>query len=77
MSKNVRVIEVRLGLTVLLSYGVPIAAKEWDTIGEHYYRTEEFYSVTTSKHINKWLGDHRDCERVPQQWLDNVVEGAL
>jgi hypothetical protein len=38
-------------------------------------RTEDFYSVTTSKHINKWL-DGREAQEVPQAAIDELVEAV-
>lgn len=53
------------GTTVFFSYETPVAFR--DTEG-NYYRTEKFYSVTTSKHINQWLASKGDpCfDVVPQ-----------
>lgn len=39
-------------LTVLFSYSTPVA---YCIDGKGYFKVDEFYSVTTSKHINKWL----------------------
>ena len=44
---------------------------------EAYVTDEKYWSVTTSRHINKWLRDgHKDLPRfkeVPQERLDNLV----
>jgi len=37
---------------ILFSYRTPVAAY---VFGEGYVRTEKWWSVTTSRHINKWL----------------------
>lgn len=58
--------------TVLFSYNTPVAAMEIST--GKYYRTSEFHSVTTSKHINQWLGG-RLAEDRPQKFFDQIVEG--
>ncbi len=38
--------------------------------GEGFVKTDQFWSVTTSRHINKWLKDgHEDlpeCKEIPQ-----------
>ena len=39
------------GRVVLFSYETPVALH---VPGEGYYRTSERYSVTTSKHVNRW-----------------------
>ena len=57
---------------ILFSYRTPVAAY---VFGEGYVRTEKWYSVTTSRHINKWL-DLRQGEtakEVSQTYLDKLV----
>lgn len=54
---------------ILFSYETPVAAY---VLGEGWFRTEEFHSVTTSKHINKWL-DGRDAEKKPQSFFDELA----
>ena len=61
--------------TVLFSYDTPVAAF---ILGRGYVRTDKFWSVTTSKHINQWLKDaigHRDLtvETISQEELDNLI----
>ena len=55
---------------VFFSYETPVAAMLADG---SLVRTEDFYSVTTSKHINKWL-DGREAQEVPQAAIDELVE---
>ena len=50
------------GSTVLFSYNTPVAALHEG----NYYRTNEFYSVTTSKHINQWLDGVKAEEKSPE-----------
>ena len=54
---------------VLFSYRTPVAAYVY---GEGYVRTEKWWSVTTSRHINKWIGNCTTKE-VSQTYLDNLV----
>ena len=54
---------------VLFSYRTPVAAY---VFGEGYVRTEKWFSVTTSRHINKWL-DGGTAKEVAQTYLDNLV----
>ena len=43
---------------ILFSYRTPVAAY---IFGEGFVKTDQFWSVTTSRHINKWLKDgHED-----------------
>lgn len=56
--------------TVLFSYQTPVAYMDIKT--GKTYRTSKKWSVTTSKHINAWLG--KDCgELVHQSVLDNLL----
>ena len=61
---------------ILFSYSTPVAAYVY---GEGYVRTEKWWSVTTSRHINKWL-DLRygeTAKEVSQTYLDNLVQGVI
>ena len=65
--------ELDLGFAqVFFSYETPVAARITDG---SLIRTEQKYSVTTSKHINKWLDG---CEHtlVPQQRIDWLLTSA-
>lgn len=54
---------------VLFSYETPVAAVNRDG----YFRTEEFFSVTTSQHINKWFRwvnlEPTEATYQPQAWF--------
>jgi hypothetical protein len=57
---------------VLFSYETPVAG--WDKDGP--FRTSQFYSVTTSKHINKYFNEFDPPARiVPQYYIHLLVEG--
>jgi hypothetical protein len=68
--------EVQLadGTCVLFSYTTPVAAL---VPGRGWLRTEDFHSVTTTKHINKWLAkvkaEGATVASVPQEELDQLV----
>jgi hypothetical protein len=55
------------GTTILYSYSTPVAAH---VPGKGYLRTRRHFSVTTSKHINKWIAgtaeviDHEELEAI-------------
>ncbi len=53
----------------MFSYNTPVAARlpNYD-----YVRTGEYYSRTTSKHINQWF-DGVNAETVEQNFIDNLV----
>ena len=57
------------GKYILFSYQTPVAG--WDESGA--FRTEDFFSVTTSKHINKYLGGKDVGRVVDQSYIDNLV----
>lgn len=71
--------EIEVGnLTVLFSYKTPVAYHE---AGIGYAKTNKHWSVTTSRHINKWLKlNGYDAERsdglreVDQETLDRLVK---
>lgn len=65
--------EVRMptGTIVLFSYSTPVAAQLPDG---SLIRTRERYSVTTSRHINKWL-DGRTAKEVDQAAIDCLFWG--
>ena len=56
---------------VLFSYRTPVAAYVY---GVGYVKTDKWWSVTTSRHINKWIGSKDVTTReVSQTYLDNLV----
>ena len=58
---------------IFFSYKTPVAAY---VFGKGYVRTEQFWSVTTSRHINKWLrggySDLPECAEVTQDYLNTL-----
>tara|TARA_S200002703_G_scaffold121150_1_gene106998 strand:+ start:178 stop:411 length:234 start_codon:yes stop_codon:yes gene_type:complete len=54
---------------VLFSYETPVAAC---IFGEGFVRTSQWYSQTTTRHINKWL-DGVDAPEVPQSVIDALM----
>ena len=54
---------------VFFSYRTPVAAYVY---GVGFIKTDKFWSVTTSRHINKWL-DGGTPRLVSQTYLDNLV----
>jgi len=57
------------GIKVLYSYETPVAG--FDSAGA--FRTDTKYSVTTSRHINKYLGGKDVGRTVSQQFINNSV----
>ena len=54
---------------VLFSYATPVACYDKHTYD--YYRTAKKWSVTTSRHINKWLDGVQATEK-PQEFFDSM-----
>ena len=66
---NVTEVITNDGTVIMFSYNTPVSARlpNYD-----YVRTGEYYSRTTSKHINQWL-DGVNAETVEQNFIDNLV----
>ena len=58
------------GTQIFFSYKTPVAAYLPE---KGYVRTSKFWSVTTSRHINKWLQGVTNVEEIDQTILDNVA----
>ena len=58
---------------ILFSYRTPVAAY---VFGVGYVKTDKWWSVTTSRHINKWI-DNCTVREVSQTYLDNLVQGVI
>ena len=58
---------------ILFSYRTPVAAYVY---GVGYVKTDKWWSVTTSRHINKWI-DNCTVREVSQTYLDNLVQGVI
>ena len=69
LGSNQTEISFNNGTKVFFSYDTPVAAQLPDY---EYVRTSTKWSVTTSKHINKWLEGVIATE-VSQDILDNLV----
>ena len=66
---NQTVVEYNNGSEVFFSYDTPVAARLQDY---EYLRTQDFYSKTTTRHINKYL-DGVNAKKVSQQTINNLV----
>lgn len=71
LKKNVTEVETKKYL-ILVSYSTPVAYQDKKT--GKFYRTDEKFSVTTSKHINQWLEGVR-CLEVSQIQIEALLEG--
>ena len=58
------------GTQIFFSYKTPVAAYLPE---KGYVRTSKFWSVTTSRHINKWLQGVTNVDEIDQSILDNLA----
>ena len=56
------------GSEVFYSYNTPVAAQ----VAGDFYKTKEYYSKTTCKHISQYLNG-RDAEEVEQSFINQIV----
>jgi hypothetical protein len=67
------VTELTIGdTTIMFSYQTPVAG--YDDQGA--FRTDQYYSVTTSRQINQYLGGKDVGRTVPQDYINSLVEVA-
>ena len=68
IASNMTQLDLNDGTSVLFSYRTPVAC----LTDNGYYRTSKQWSVTTSRHINRWL-DGVLAKEQPQQFFDELV----
>ena len=67
------VTELTIGdTTIMFSYQTPVAG--YDDRGA--FRTDQYYSVTTSRQINQYLGGKDIGRTVSQDYINSLVEVA-
>ena len=67
------VTELTIGdTTIMFSYQTPVAG--YDDQGA--FRTDQYYSVTTSRQINQYLGGKGVGRTVSQEYINSLVEVA-
>ena len=69
IAANRNVVSYNNGSEVFFSYSTPVAGYCPD---KGYLRTEDWYSQTTTKHINKYL-DNVEATEVSQETINNLV----
>lgn len=69
LAANMTELHTASGAVILFSYQTPVAAQ---LAAGGFVRTAKRWSVTTSRHINKWL-DGAKAREVPQEELDGMV----
>jgi hypothetical protein len=69
IAANQTEIHLNDGTIVFVSYETPVAAF---VDGFRWVKTEQKYSATTSRHVNKWLAG-LNVETVPQAQIDALT----
>lgn len=57
---------------IMFSYSTPVAGQD----DKGLFRTDQSYSSTTSRHINKYLGGKDVGRSVPQEYINNLLGRA-
>jgi len=74
MASNMTLLETPKQI-VLFSYATPVAS--FDKTTYRFNRTAKRWSMTTTRHINKWLNGASAVEQ-PQDYFDNLFnEGSV
>ena len=58
------------GNSIFFSYETPVAGFDAE---DGFFKTETYYSKTTSRHINQYLRDVDDVKEVPDQYIVDLV----
>jgi len=74
IGNNETVVSFASGTEVLYSYDTPVAGRRWLGDGSgamQVFKTDKKWSVTTSKHINKYLKTFNDeAVEIPQDEIE-------
>ena len=70
IAANQNEVEFTNGTQVFFSYKTPVASY---CPSKGYITTAKFWSVTTSRHINKWLKGITEVTEVPQEMLTELA----
>ena len=70
IAANQNEVTINDGTQIFFSYRTPVAAYLPE---KGYVRTEKFWSVTTSRHINKWLKGVNEVTEIDQTILDHLA----
>ena len=70
IAANQTEVSINDGTQIFFSYKTPVAAYLPE---KGHVRTSQFWSVTTSRHINKWLKGVNEVTEIDQSVLDNLA----
>ena len=68
VGSNMTELQQNNGTSVLFSYSTPVACSTVDG----WFKTEQWYSTTTTKHVNKWLEGIK-AQTKPQEFFNDLV----
>jgi len=77
IASNMTEVRVNDNIALLVSYSTPVAAHTfYSSTGHHYYKTNRWWSQTTTRHINKWLKleGFPEVEDKDQKFFDIILE---
>ncbi len=66
---NKTLVVLNNGVEIFFSYDTPVAGRSADY---EYFKTDTFYSKTTSRHINSYLETINNVSVIPQDIIDNL-----
>ena len=68
LGTNKSLLTLSSGSEIFYSYNTPVACK----VSGELFRTKEYFSRTTSKHITQYLNG-RNAEKVEQSFIQQIV----
>lgn len=81
LGPSMTVLHLHDGSRVLFSYETPVAAyvAEGPNTRAEYWKTDRWFSRTTTGHVNRWLGTYgamRTARTVPHDVLVKLMKGG-
>ena len=70
LGSNQTELSLNNGNSIFFSYETPVAGYHSE---DGFFRTQTYYSKTTSRHINQYLKDVDDVKEVPDQYIVDLV----
>ena len=70
LGSNQTELSLNNGSSIFFSCETPVAGYHSE---DGFFRTETYYSKTTSRHINQYLRDVDDVKEVPDQYIVDLV----
>jgi len=71
IGENQTELDLANGMRVFFSYETPVAA--FDAKTGRAFRTTAKWSRTTTRHINKWIGQNPAISDMAQSWFDSLI----